>query len=380
MRTVWAGLAVLGFSQWINAVTVDLYQNMENGGEGELLTTKAMDASSYGGYLANDSDVTWSLTGSMWVSTSYARQLPGIVTVNGKNYLGSGYRTWKFSDKYQRNFVTAQFGTERKYNNPPYHDRMTVACYYTPGQTNVFSNNHDNIEVGYPLLVNGIPVYGVFQTTGDPAGGPYFRIHTELGSQVSDKIKIVAGKTYWINLHYNGVAGRCYAANFDPDNNWTQVGATVSHEAVPNSKVSNKVNFGRIDSHGDNTSWPNETFTYISHIMIDYTNAAFPLLPDISSANTDRMRPNGHASSQVTIRVTRTSVFATLPGQAGDARLSIVNLAGKEVYCSTLSRDGAVYNGAWHTPPDAGAYIAIVNKTAPNGNAAVAFTKFVITR
>lgn len=356
----WIAIISLAVVATVNAVTVDFYQAMENGADGDLLTTKLMEASSHGGYQSSDTIPAWTLTGSMWVSTSHARPLPGIVTVNGKNYAVTSSRTWKFSDTYEWNFVTAQFGTERRYNNPPYHDRMTVACYYTPGQTNAFSNNHDNIGVGYPLLINGKEVYGVFQTTGDPSGGPYCRVHTELGDQVSDKIKVTAGKTYWINLHYDGIAGTCSAAVFDPDGNWAQIGATVSHEAVPNSKVNNKVKFGRTDKHGDNTSWPNETFTYISHIMVDYTEAKFPLLPDTAKSTPVRtIRPS---ASPKLVSFSKNGFFYNLD-HAASVTVSLINANG--VCVSTLvsgHQSAGTHTIAWNAIGlPKGLYVVTIN-------------------
>jgi hypothetical protein len=47
---------------------------------------------------------------------------------------------------------------------------------------------------------------------------------------------------------------------------------------VKETKVRSYAHFGRCSAHGD---WPdNETVSYFDHILIDYTNAAFPLLPD----------------------------------------------------------------------------------------------------
>ncbi len=54
-------------------------------------------------------------------------------------------------------------------------------------------------------------------------------------------------------------------------------------ESVPNSPIQSRVQIGRTDHHLDNDQWPDETSSYVSHILVDYTNAVFPLLPDISS-------------------------------------------------------------------------------------------------
>jgi hypothetical protein len=73
-------------------------------------------------------------------------------------------------------------------------------------------------------------------------------------------------------------------AVFDPDNGWAQVGETVIAESVPGSTVWSRARFGRCSPHGDHTSWAYETFSYFGNLLIDYTNAAFPLLPGNVSA------------------------------------------------------------------------------------------------
>jgi hypothetical protein len=48
------------------------------------------------------------------------------------------------------------------------------------------------------------------------------------------QIKIVPGKTYWVNLHFDGVAGKTSVAAFDPDNAFAPVGDTVvASKATP---------------------------------------------------------------------------------------------------------------------------------------------------
>lgn len=259
----------------VHAVTVDVYQNMENGNNVDLLTPDIMDTSSHGG--VDGIDGTWDIIDSMWVSDSNVKQLPGTVTINGTNHTVSSSRTWMFRDKYELNCVNLTFGTlPREEPYPPYHDRMTIACFHTPGQTNPVWNQHDNIVLSCDKS------FAVLQTLR-PDGNLYIRAHSCSEGWVttfSPSIQVIAGKTYWVNLHHDGPAGKCKVAVFDPDNDWAQVESTVVSESVPGSKIKSWAEFGRCSPHGDNNSWPNETYSYFSHILIDYTNAAFPLLPD----------------------------------------------------------------------------------------------------
>jgi hypothetical protein len=133
--------------------------------------------------------------------------------------------------------------------------------------------------------MTGTKAFGVLQTVDNLA----IRAHscsdgwsTTFSPQ---KVPIVRGKTYWVNLHLDGINGKCYVAVFDPDDGFNQVGVTCIAESTAGNQIStNYFHFGRCSSHGDSPN--NDTNGYVSHILIDYTNAAFPLLPDGTSDDT----------------------------------------------------------------------------------------------
>ena len=104
------------------ATPVDIFQDMESGKDGELLTPAIMDASSHGG------GSKWSINGRMWVSTRNSSNLPGPVAVDGVIYPGvGGTRSWMFNDDNQLNYV--------KCDLPGRYSKITVACYYATGLT-----------------------------------------------------------------------------------------------------------------------------------------------------------------------------------------------------------------------------------------------------
>jgi hypothetical protein len=75
------------------ALPVDLFQDMESGNDGELLTPSIMGASCHGG------GTTWSINGQMWVSTRNAIGLPGPLVVGGVTYTDThATRSWMFND------------------------------------------------------------------------------------------------------------------------------------------------------------------------------------------------------------------------------------------------------------------------------------------
>jgi hypothetical protein len=270
-------LIFLMFNTDVQAVTVDVYQNMESGSTSDLLTPEIMNASSVGG---SGMIATWRFkAGSMmWIADSNARALPGEVIVGGTDYNVSGTRSWRFRNREELEYVIVEFASNV---NTPVHDRITIACYYTTYQTDRFANNHDNIEYS-GLFSPGTITYGVLQTIGNVGDDPpYIRAHSQDTAQSTaspEIIKVIPGKTYWVNLHHDGPAGVCKVAAFDPDNGWARIGDIAVAQSIPGSKVRSYAHFGRCSAHGD---WPdNETSTYFDHILIDYTNGTFPLLPD----------------------------------------------------------------------------------------------------
>jgi len=266
--TAGACLAFLALiSNGVAATPVDLYQSMGSGNDGDLLTPDIMNVSTYG------SSSSWAITNSLWVSNLYARDMPGSVSVSGTVYPGAGStRTWRASDTYQSNFVTCNFsGTSGNF---------TLACYYTSLLAVNVWNNFDTILIRNP---SGKGV--VMQTIDHDGNGPYLRAHGSDVNRVttySPTIKIVRGKTYWINLNYNSITGLASLAAFDPDNNFAQVGNTVTCDATAGLVFGGVISFGRTDAHGDNPTAT--TSSYFQHLLVDYTNGAFPLIPNENDA------------------------------------------------------------------------------------------------
>jgi hypothetical protein len=254
---------VLAFGSTLLAGTlVDVFQNMESGHDGDLLTPDIMNASSHGAS-------TWSITGQMWVSTRHTCNLPGPVTVNAVTYAGTGStRSWMFNDANQWNFVRCSL--------PGRYSKATVACYYTTGLTIPWVM-FDSIN----FLSATERTYGVFQVETSDKGGTFFRTHSaSAGAKTTISptvVKVTVGKPYWVNLHFDGDAGTVSGAVFDPEKGFAQVGTTMVAQSTVGAKVFGSVMFGRADSHGTHTNAT--TQSYFDNIIIDYTTAAFPLLP-----------------------------------------------------------------------------------------------------
>ncbi len=80
-----------------------------------------------------------------------------------------------------------------------------------------------------------------------------------------------------MNLHFDGEAGTVSGAIFDPASGFSQVGTTMVSKSTPGTVVYNSIMFGRGDAHGNHTNAT--TQSYFDNIIVDYTNAVFPLLP-----------------------------------------------------------------------------------------------------
>ncbi len=266
----------------LHAITVDIYQNMESGSDGDQLTIDIMDASCYGGY--GDFTATWYFYSGddLWVSNNYARELPGQVIVGGINRNVSGNRTWRFFNRLTDQQVAVKFASNGVSASS---DRVTIACFYTCNLDTGFNGGaqYDNIIMG--CNPSG---YAVLQTWA-PYKEPrlFIRAHSEDSSGTTHSptmIEILREKTYWVNLHQDGIVGECKIAVFDPDT-WEELESSpIVAESKPHPARS-RVAFGR-GHHGD---FPvTETYAYFDHIMVDITNAAFPLVPDnvqIQSSN-----------------------------------------------------------------------------------------------
>ncbi|OGS23643.1 MAG: hypothetical protein A2297_03050 [Elusimicrobia bacterium RIFOXYB2_FULL_48_7] len=265
-----------------HALTVDYFQDCESGSGGDLLTPAIMNVSSHGTVAS-----AWTAIGThTWVSTNKVKQLPGTVTVGGRTYTDTGTRTWASDDKWEGNMVRVDLTAAAA--------NVTLGCYLTPGPTVYVYNNFDTISIGAISPKFGYSRGGVMQIISPTPGGPFLRTHSsdyDGATTVSaSSIAVVAGKTYWINLSYRGATNELITAAFDPDNNFAQVGNTVSCASFLTTGIVNLryAVFGRTDGHGNNPRCGTQTI--FDNIMIDYTNGAFPLLPDISTG-TDTTPP-----------------------------------------------------------------------------------------
>ncbi len=341
-------LVFLALNTVVCALEVDIYQHVGSGTSGVQVSSVEMSASSIGGIHDLPAPDWEPVVGnptnpysSVWVSSEFAQSLPGIVTVNGNEYSGLGENTWSVYHKWMKNYIDITFGDERQWSHTPYHDSMTVSCFFTPGTWFPSSNMFlDMIILSGTATQNGTePQYnyavlslqnGASETTVTVS------VHTEKGSGI--RISLFSGHTYWVNLQYNGPAGKGKLAVFNPDNEWSQVGETSELELQAlsnpvNSQVRSRVKLGRCDTHADYTSDSNPQ-TYFSHIMVDYTNAAFPLLPDNVQIKNSSNK-NNTIIPQIKM-YPNSSGRLSIQGITGRAMVEIFDLRGKRLFHKQL--------------------------------------------
>lgn len=193
-------------------ITVDMYQNMQSGSPGQILTTQP-EASSYG------TGGTWSVAGNtMTVSTNHTVPLTGAVLVNGATYNDANdTRSWMTDDNTEEQYVYFTANTP--------HEMGTVGLYLSVGENAnnpsnlnepVMTNVEDSEGIGeiYDVVVIGfgpktnVTRYAVCQIYDAP-GGPYLEIEADPGGVTAHSfpIQIKANTTYWVTLKYDGAGG-----------------------------------------------------------------------------------------------------------------------------------------------------------------------------
>jgi hypothetical protein len=257
---------------------VDVYQDMESGKPGDILTTQPQ-ASGHGGV------GTWNVVGNtMRVSTNHIVPLRGPISIGTTTYVGSNdTNSWQTDDNTQRQYVVYRSGSSYRTG--------TVGLYLTVG---IHANNPSNsslpilstVDVSkgqiYDAVIMGsgpetnITTYAVCQIY-DAAGGPYLEIEANPNNVTrhSAPIQIKADKPYWVTMKFDGLRGIASLEVYEPTN-WSRIGAATLSQL---KNTFSWISFGREDHHYNGPA----THSYFDNILIDYTQAAFPLFPGNTS-------------------------------------------------------------------------------------------------
>jgi hypothetical protein len=294
-----------------HGVNVDIYQYMGNSGnEGESLTSTSMAATTAGGMKDDGSPVKWyghfgvtsASNGGPYVvnpnplpvlfSGEHVTLFPEPVVVGGTSYNPANTRTWKINVKPCGEVFACQFGSKNyelggktysdgnTINIQPYISSVTVGCFFSIDPLKHNDGSDMNLDT---IVMGGTKVSAVLQVIAKGSNQWWIINHEADHNVPANRIPIEANKTYWINLHFDGINGICRVAVYDPVD-WSCLGTKTapaySNTSDKTGSVSSFVRFGRKDTnHAYYTPMEEPTYEHFSHIMIDYTEAKFPLIP-----------------------------------------------------------------------------------------------------
>jgi len=112
-------------------------------------------------------------------------------------------------------------------------------------------------------------------------GVRYLRCHgASAGSKTTyspTHVKLIPGKLYWVNLHFDGDAGTVSEAVFDRASGFAQVGPMMVAQSTTGARVYGFIRFGQTSAHGDHPDAT--TQSCFDNIVVDFSHAVFPLLP-----------------------------------------------------------------------------------------------------
>jgi hypothetical protein len=282
------GSCVSGGSGGVNA---DLYVDFESGSVGDVMTTSYLSSVTYG--IGSWSEYTPSFSVS-----DQQKTLPGAVNVGGTQYVDIGTRGARFDNNDASSFSYFYFD-----ENP---SDVSVGLF---AKTNVPTSPWSALD----WVEFGVLDACVIQLLS--YNGNYIRSHSVFPTTYGENIAIEQDKWYWITMKWVRADG-CYLNVYDADD-WSLVGSSN----LPGEVLDTTVDFMRIgsNSHGEYS----DTSTYFDNIILDWTDATFPLLPGGDGSGGDWELPGDRMIDWSTAGIPggipeRTTICATLSPSGGD--------------------------------------------------------------
>jgi len=243
----------------LNTPLVDLYIDMDDGSNGNVLTTTIL------GNSTNGTGGSWSISPTpltaFTASTSAEVAVPPVQIGSTIYNPDAGTLGWGYNH--------AAGGVEyAQYTFSPRRAGVSMGAYFSSTLTGTSGNSHDN------FLFNAFPSGAscVFQSLNSSAGQSW-RAHSAGGgltSAIGQNITYVPGKTYWVTMRVE--ADVCSLMVIDPVT-WTKVGESL----VPYLKSSYTIdNFQMGAGHAFAQSGVDRW----DDMIVDYTNDKYPLLPE----------------------------------------------------------------------------------------------------
>lgn len=235
------------------ALNADIYMDFETGTAGDALTTLILTNGTHGGNAA------FSIAGSNTKEVAeVSSTLRGLVTVDGVTYSRTnatrGVRIClsQTSNYFQRNLPTG-------------HASISLGFRVSFGSNGSSFQTVDRIFIG-----NAAGGFFVLQTDSSYN----LQAHGDGAEGTGGHVTVSADTPYWVTMQYVQ-NGNCRLSVYN-GSTWALVGQ--SDVDIDSNSPATFVRFGRTDSHGGNQP-PDTSFDVYDDILIDTTNARYPLLP-----------------------------------------------------------------------------------------------------
>ncbi len=321
---------------------VDLYVDMETGTVGASTTKDLMTTATHG------SNFSWSTTTpftAMIMSTTSEQVLPIPVQVGsgGTVYTDSGTQGWSYDQTVPNQTATLTL------SGAPYNT-LSIAGFIifgTPipsgGQNQLWDHVQFNGTAG---LGSQGAVLQQHLTTSGSVNEVYVHVASTSGSSAGVPVAVTQGQRYWYSMQWNKADLRVYLSLYNPDT-WSLVGTSsdiLTNDANQNGTVSG---VSILEDHSLTAS------SYIHHddLLVDWTNAKYPLVPDAYAPSVEMTVPTNGATvtgSSVTLTASSTDNVALAGVQF---KLDTNTLIGSEDTSSpyTVSWDSTGASNGSHT-------------------------------
>lgn len=219
--------------------------------------------------------------GGLSVGPANAHALRGPVVVNGVEYSGASTQALILNDDAHGDYIT--------FTATANHPIISFGGFLNIGVVRNYALN----DVFYIDNTSGYPWIVAPQIIADNTCAPCVQIEAAVGYSTvhgSSKVPVIPGKTYWFSSKVDATAGKVYLSLFDPDNNYAEVyNQSISTDAWSSSSRL-VLRMGRQDAHTGNS--PQGTKSYMDNIIIDWTNHAYPLIPNAGTAASKPLPPS----------------------------------------------------------------------------------------
>jgi hypothetical protein len=247
------------------SLLADVFVDMEAGKDGDLLTPDILTGGTHG------VGGKWRVSGDpkplskFYVSTAAASKLPiPVVLRDGTRCTEAGTRGWDYDHSVGAQTVGYRFATPRS--------NFSVGCFVSFGVPNGWNSNFDYIQID--VVTRG--AYGCWANLRTTPKGNFIRTET-IPAKVTtwgQDIAVEPNKTYWMTFHfYSGPRDSKFTLMIVDPKTWTKVG--TSSGPMDNDVSAAGVAFGIDNNHAKPGPW----HSYWDDIVIDWTNAQFPLVP-----------------------------------------------------------------------------------------------------